>query len=161
MKKSTWIGTTILIILLAIIIIPYLNSTSTNKLNSSSNQLSNPTTGNNINTNTLNTASNVKIVEITSTGFSPVKLEIKQGETVRWINKQPQKSWPASAVHPSHTVYPGSDIKKCGTVEQSTIFDACRGIEEGEAYEFTFNQIGAWDYHDHLTARWRGDIIVS
>ncbi|GIU68236.1 MAG: hypothetical protein KatS3mg001_086 [Candidatus Pacearchaeota archaeon] len=105
------------------------------------------------------TAKNV--VEITPSGFSPSVLTIKKGERVTWINKAGRESWPASAIHPTHRVYPGSDINKCGTSEESLIFDACRGIPPGESWSFTFNEVGSWKYHDHLQASVTGTIVVE
>ena len=101
------------------------------------------------------------VIEMTSSGFTPSTLTISKGDTVTWINKDKEEHWPASAIHPYHTVYPGSDIKKCGTAEESTIFDACRGLAEGESYSFTFNSVGTWGYHDHLTGGLFGKIIVE
>src|SRR3989344_3262697 len=89
-------------------------------------------------------------VKVTSDGFSPKELIIKRGDTVKWVNENSKESWPASAKHPTHTVYPGSGIEKCGTSEQSKIFDACRGLKTGESWSFTFNDVGEWGYHDHL-----------
>ncbi|MEK6824273.1 MAG: hypothetical protein AABY02_00300, partial [Nanoarchaeota archaeon] len=63
--------------------------------------------------------------------------------------------------HPSHKNYPGSDIAKCGTSEASTIFDACKGLAQGESYSFTFNEVGSWNYHDHLNPNLRGTVIVE
>lgn len=68
---------------------------------------------------------------------------------------------PASAMRPTHKVYPGSDIEKCGTAEESKIFDACRAIPAGGSWFFTFNEAGSWDYHDHLDAKNFGKIIVE
>src|SRR3989344_4262739 len=101
------------------------------------------------------------IVEITSSGFNPSSLTVKAGTKVTFLNKDSVEHWPASAIHPTHTVYPGSDIKKCGTNEQGNIFDACRGLSEGEAFSFTFNEKGNWKYHDHLNLNSRGEIIVE
>ena len=101
------------------------------------------------------------VIEITSSGFSPKTLTIKKGETVTWINKDTESHWPASATHPTHTVYPGSDIKKCETAEESNIFDTCRGLNPGESYSFTFNEIGSWSYHDHIVANLFGKVIVE
>lgn len=101
------------------------------------------------------------IIEITSSGFSPQTLSINQGESVTFVNKDSQKHWPASAVHPTHTVYPGSDKKKCGTLEQSKIFDACKGLAQGEEFSFIFNEKGSWNYHDHLSASFKGIIVVN
>jgi len=101
------------------------------------------------------------IVEITSSGFSPDVLEIQAGEKVTWVNLDSGKHWPASAMHPTHRVYPGSDIDKCGTPEEGGIFDACHGLEQSEEYEFIFSEAGEWRYHDHLRASMTGTIIVS
>ena len=99
-------------------------------------------------------------VQITSSGFEPKTVTINSGDTVTWINEQENPSWPASAVHPTHTVYPGSGIEKCST-SPDTIFDACSGLKEGESYSFTFTEIGSWGYHDHLRPNWTGKIIVQ
>lgn len=94
-------------------------------------------------------------------GYEPKTLTIKKGETVIFINTTQTPTWPASADHPAHTVYPGSDIAKCGTLEQATIFDACRGLQTGESWSFKFNNIGAWNYHDHLNPSQSGTIVVE
>ncbi len=101
------------------------------------------------------------IIEITSAGFSPQKQTINVGDTVNFINKDTNTHWPASAMHPTHMVYPGSDIKKCGTSEQARIFDACRGLASGETFTFTFTEKGTWNYHDHLNPRMFGTVIVQ
>ena len=100
-------------------------------------------------------------VEITSNGFSPETITIKQGERITWLNKKTGAGWPASAVHPSHKSYPNSDIAKCGTDEENEIFDACRGLAQGESYSFTFNEVGSWSYHDHLNPSSRGTVVVQ
>lgn len=100
-------------------------------------------------------------IRITSSGFLPQEIEINAGDSVVFINEDSSKHWPASAVHPTHRVYPGSDISKCGTASESEIFDACRGLESGERYTFTFNEKGNWRYHDHLRASLTGTINVN
>ena len=121
-------------------------------------------------TNTTNEGGNViqsnpqpstKTIEITALGFSPSPLTISAGDTVIFLNKDTANHWPASAMHPTHTVYPGSGIEKCGTSEQSSIFDACKGLKQGESFSFTFNQKGSWSYHDHLILGKFGKIIVQ
>ena len=89
-------------------------------------------------------------VEITANGFSPSAIKVKAGDTVTWTNNDSAPHWPATAAHPTHTVYPGSDINKCGTAAQSGIFDACKGLAQGESYSFKFDQVGTWKYHDHV-----------
>jgi hypothetical protein len=59
-----------------------------------------------------------------------------------------------------HTQYPGSDIRKCGTIEEYLIFDACRPLEPGERYEFVFRQSGGWGFHDHLEESFFGGVDV-
>jgi plastocyanin len=69
-------------------------------------------------TSTLNITATPKtevIIKITANGFEPKEVEITKGTKVTWINEQPNPSWSVSAVHPTHEVYPGSSIKKCGT----------------------------------------------
>jgi len=107
------------------------------------------------------TAPSTHTVEITSSGFSPKNLEIKQGDTVVFVNKDDSTQWPASDVHPTHKSYPGSGISKCGTSEEQNIFDACKGLEQDESYSFTFNEEGSWNYHNHFSPGLKGTIVVS
>lgn len=101
-------------------------------------------------------------VEIKSEGFLPSELKIKSGDKVTWVNKDIKDSWPASAVHPTHEKYPGSSISKCGTIEETKIFDSCKGIKPGESWSFTFTEKGEWGYHDHLNFPGNyGKIIVE
>jgi len=101
------------------------------------------------------------VVEITSSGFSPKTVIINAGETITFINKDDVKHWPASNVHPTHTTYPGSSIQKCGSADESNIFDACAGLDTGEEYSFTFDRKGNWPYHDHLHPSINGVITVK
>ena len=99
-------------------------------------------------------------VSITDTGYDPQTVTIKKGSTVTWTNNSTAGNWPATAQHPTHTVYPGSGIEKCGTEEEANIFDACRAIQPGETYSFTFNEVGEWGYHEHSVFKMFGKIIV-
>ena len=101
------------------------------------------------------------IIEITANGFSPKELTISVGETVKWVNKDTEEHWPATAMHPTHTVYPGSSIEKCGTSEEENIFDACGGSPPRESWGFTFNEVGSWSYHDHIVNGLFWKIIVE
>ncbi len=101
------------------------------------------------------------VIKITQEGFMPNKVTIKVGEAVRFQNESGAASWPASAMHPTHTVYPGSDIKKCGTLDAQKIFDACRGIADGMSWSFMFSKKGVWKYHDHMMSGHFGSIAVE
>ncbi|MEM5828182.1 MAG: cell wall-binding repeat-containing protein [Candidatus Aenigmatarchaeota archaeon] len=100
-------------------------------------------------------------IVITDSGFQPEKLVVKKGTRVIFINQASREVWPASDYHPTHRLYPGSGIEKCGTPEEKNIFDACRGLKPGESWSFVFNEVGTWTYHDHLAPRFKGTIIVT
>lgn len=100
-------------------------------------------------------------IEITGTGFNPKTIEINKGDKVNFVNVGTSNVWPATTVHPSHKAYPGSNINKCNTDEENLIFDACKIISAGESYNFTFNEIGTWRYHNHLDTGKTGTIIVN
>ncbi|MBI4021425.1 MAG: hypothetical protein HY369_04215 [Candidatus Aenigmarchaeota archaeon] len=100
-------------------------------------------------------------VEMSAAGYSPSPLTITAGDTVTFVNIDGSTQWPASAFHPTHTVYPGSDIAKCGTTEEATIFDACKTINLNEEWSFTFTEVGEWNYHNHNNPAQFGKIIVQ
>ena len=100
-------------------------------------------------------------VTYTDSGYSPREATISQGGTVTFKNQSSREMWPATAIHPTHTIYPGSDIQKCGTSEDSRIFDACKGVAPGESWSFRFREEGSWGYHDHLQTSNTGKIIVE
>ena len=100
-------------------------------------------------------------VFITSSGFSPSEITIRKNQNVEFINQDSDLHWPASDLHPTHKVYPGSDIDKCGTSEANKIFDSCRGLANGESWSFFFQHEGAWSYHDHRNPGMKGKIIVE
>lgn len=96
------------------------------------------------------------IVEMTSKGFSPEETIINQGDTVNFINAG-ESRWPATNVHPTHTVYPGSSASKCGGADELSSFDSCGPTDD---YSFTFDLKGRWRYHDHFSPGKGGIIVV-
>lgn len=100
-------------------------------------------------------------VTYTDTGYSPREVTILQGGTVIFQNESNRLMWPATAIHPTHTIYPNSDIQKCKTAQQPQMFDACEGIAQGASWSFSFTEVGSWGYHDHLEVSNTGKIIVE
>lgn len=102
-------------------------------------------------------AEEIYTVEITADGYNPSTITIDSGDAVRWINKDSNLHWIASAQHPTHAAYPESG----GCIGSK--FDACKGLKEGEEFTFVFNQVGEWSYHDHLNLRapFFGKVIVK
>jgi len=94
-------------------------------------------------------------------GYTPATLHVKKGAPVTFKNESDQQMWTASAIHPTHTVYPGSDIRKCGTPDATTIFDMCKANAKGQQWSFTFNEVGTWKYHNHMHPADGGTIIVE
>ena len=157
MSKTIWIVVVLLVLVVAGIVYFNMNAKETVK-NVNDNVIENQVNQGGETGTALTGGKNTVI--ITSSGFSPSTLEISKGESVTFINKDSAKHWPASAAHPTHKIYPNSDIKKCGTDEQSRIFDACHGLANGESFSFTFSEGGEWKYHDHLSPGTGGVIIV-
>ena len=97
----------------------------------------------------------------TNTGYTPKEIRIAKGDTVVFQNESSRDMWPATAIHPTHTIYPGSSIQKCRTSEAESIFDACGGVKPGQSWSFQFNEAGFWGFHDHLQTRYTGKITVE
>lgn len=102
-----------------------------------------------------------KLVTFNGMEFVPAVLKIGKGDTVTFRNASARNIRPASDPHPSHTDYPGTSSKKCGTAGASLMFDSCDQIAPGDSWTFKFNEVGAWTYHDHLSAAMIGTIVVK
>lgn len=94
-------------------------------------------------------------VTFSDAGYSPSGVTIKKGDSVMFKNGSATETWPASAMHPTHAVYPTT-----GGCIGST-FDACRGLAAGESWSFQFNEVGKWNYHDHLNPTKFGSVTVT
>ena len=87
-------------------------------------------------------------VDYTATGFSLATVTVKKGTTVKFINKSGGSMSVASNPHPIHTDYPG--------------FDQYKSSQKGQnEYDFTFDKVGTWGYHNHLNASDGGTVIVT
>lgn len=99
----------------------------------------------------------VNVVIYSDSGYSPKTITIKVGESITFKNQSSKSMWPASAMHPTHRVYPTT-----GGCLGST-FDACRGVQSGDSWSFQFDIPGTWKYHDHLnpSSSNSGTVIVE
>ena len=97
------------------------------------------------------------VIIYSDSGYAPKTITIQAGESVTFKNQSSESMWPASAIHPTHRVYPTT-----GGCLGST-FDACRGVLAGGSWTFTFDIAGTWKYHDHLnpSASNSGTVIVE
>jgi plastocyanin len=94
-------------------------------------------------------STNASTITVTYNGttFSPAQVTVMSGTTVKFVNQSNKLVWVASDPHPTHTDYPG--------------FDAKKGLTQGQSYEFTFDKIGTWGYHNHLNPSQTGSVIVQ
>ncbi len=95
----------------------------------------------------LSQSPRVTVVELTDSGFLPSHISVDVGQTVRFVNKSSHDFWPASDLHPTHTLYPE--------------FDAHAPIGTNGEWAFVFTRVGEWHYHDHLSPSMRGVVVVG
>lgn len=87
------------------------------------------------------------VMEMGEDEFIPQNIEVKKGTKVIFKNVSDTLKWPASNLHPSHLIYPE--------------FDPKAPVGKGESWEFTFDKVGEWEYHDHLSPYISGLIKVT
>lgn len=95
-------------------------------------------------------------ITLTDSGLSDRDITIAAGTRVRFLNASSGEFWPASGVHPTHTLYPEKESTDC----LGSWFDACIGLKPGQFFDYTFYYEGSWPYHDHLHAYYSGTITV-
>lgn len=92
---------------------------------------------------------------MTKSGFSPDKVSIHVGQSVRFVNALASDCplaeaacffWPASDPHPTHEFYP--------------VFDSRDAIAPGETWTFVFDRPGSWGFHNHFNSGQVGTIEV-
>lgn len=96
-------------------------------------------------------------IEYTKDGFVPRDITIEQGTRVRFLNTSSEETWPASGIHPTHSIYPEKESTDC----LGSSFDSCVALKNGEFFDFTFYYTGEWRYHDHIHAYQTGSITVT
>lgn len=100
-------------------------------------------------------------ITYTDAGYSPSTLTIKAGDTVTWKNQSSGGDWVASAAHPSHTVYSGTNLNQHCPDTSGTAFDECKADNPGDSWSFTFTKTGTWGYHNHVNASKFGKVVVE
>ncbi len=94
-------------------------------------------------------------VVYSDTGFTPAEVMLPVGGTITWVNESKVDMWVATAMHPTHAVYDGTNLAahcKDGKPTSDKVFDQCVGIKPGQSWSFTFAKEGDWKYHDHITS---------
>lgn len=108
-----------------------------------------------------NATAHLTSVTVTYNGssFSPSTVTIQKGGTVNFVSTA-GAMWVASAPHPSHTGYDGTDrATHCAAgYTGAAPFDQCAS---GTSFSFTFNKTGSWQYHDHMNTGAHGTVIVQ
>lgn len=85
-------------------------------------------------------------VVLTQSGFKPEETVLRSGDSIVFTSEVDEPFWPASDLHPSHTLY--------------AAFDPKTPIEKGSSWKFTFTEAGSWKYHDHLNPLRKGVVVV-
>ena len=101
------------------------------------------------------------LVTYTDSGFSPTNTTVRKGEAVRFANQSSRTMWVASAVHPTHATYDGTSKDEHCAAGATASFDSCRALSAGEFWEFTFDKVGTWGYHNHVSSSATGKITVT
>lgn len=76
------------------------------------------------------------VITMNDSAYTPDKVTVKKGDTVKFVNAAGEDRWPASNIHPTHQIY--------------SEFDPKRPVGPGQSWPFTFDKVGVWRCHDHL-----------
>jgi plastocyanin len=86
------------------------------------------------------------VVTLTEDGFSPADITIRTGEVVTFVTQGDRPFWPASDLHPTHSLY--------------AEFDPKMPILPEKSWSMHFDTAGRFKYHDHLDPQKAGLISV-
>ncbi|MES2953075.1 MAG: hypothetical protein V4674_00760 [Patescibacteria group bacterium] len=94
-------------------------------------------------------AKGVVTVTYTDKGFTPFLVEVKLGESVKFVNGSSRALWVTSYGHPTakDQFYPG--------------FDTGKSIAKGQSWTFNFGMKGAWGYKNLNNERDLGAVVVT
>jgi len=91
------------------------------------------------------------MVEYSAGGFEPREIKVKRGTTVDFVNRTDMPLWAASDPHPEHTDYPELDA---GVMTGEH-------VKPGKDFQFKFDKIGTWKYHNHSVPEHTATITVT
>ncbi len=99
-------------------------------------------------------------INYTASGFSPAKVTVNKGDTVKFVNQTSGNMWVASDEHPSHTEFDGTSRSTHCAAGYSgpTPFDQCGS---GSSYSFAFTKAGSFAFHNHAAAQFGGTVVVQ
>ena len=87
------------------------------------------------------------VVTYTDSGFSPSPVTVTKGSIVTFVNESGRGMWVASGLHPTHQLLPG--------------FDQLKPVSRDGVYEYTFDSVGTWQYHNHIRESDVGVVAVT
>lgn len=99
-----------------------------------------------------------RVVEYTGDGFDPARLRVEAGTAVRWEDRSNGSMWVASDDHPTHAGYDNTSRTEHCSNGSSSSFDSC---QVRETYNFTFDESGEYDYHNHDQPAHNGTVVVE
>lgn len=97
------------------------------------------------------------LIQYTDSGFKPSRVTITEGQVVRFLNSSSEDMWVASAIHPQHRNYQERSPDDC----IGSAFDQCEVVPNGEFWDFKFDLIGIWGFHNHTKAKHDGTVTVK
>jgi plastocyanin len=98
------------------------------------------------------------VVAYNDGSFSPRKVTIVKGGTVRFVNLSSKDDmWIASDLHPIHNGYPTRDSKNCS----GYAFNQCKAVGKSGYYEFTFERQGTFGFHNEIDPSITGKVEVN
>ncbi len=83
---------------------------------------------------------------VTDSGFLPVSVTIKTGQTVRWTNTSKKEASVNSNPHPAHNLNRFLNLGE---------------LPPGSSFQVAFEKEGTYSYHNHLNPTQQGTIIVK
>ena len=90
------------------------------------------------------------VIELSEDGFSPPEISIQRGDTVKFVTVRDKSFWPASSLHPTHTIYSEFDPRKPVDPKESCWEYACHKRADGRQNRRTAKK--RWQYTSHETA---------